>query len=152
MSEFGSSFETMKLTFVVNSRKDPELFRWLQNHPFKSMSEAIRALLNIGAAAMTAIPESLNAISNDELLINKKQQSSKLKKSKGIQKNALMKTQVKDTESSDKPRDVINEETVKLVISEIETNNELNNREDAQNTENIDAAYAAFQSLSMRFS
>ena len=55
MSSAGTSDEPLKITFVVSSRQDPELHKWLQQHPFKNTSTAVRALLNIGAAAISAL-------------------------------------------------------------------------------------------------
>jgi hypothetical protein len=61
MSDIGLSDEQLKITFVVTAKQDPELYRWLCTHSFKSTSAAIRALLNIGTAAITALGESLPA-------------------------------------------------------------------------------------------
>jgi hypothetical protein len=67
MSETGFVDANLKITFVVTSRQDPELFNWLQTHPFKSTSAAVRALLNIGAAAMVAMREAGSVLPSEDM-------------------------------------------------------------------------------------
>lgn len=57
MTELGESDVPLKITFVVTKKQDPQVHKWLQNHQFKNTSAAVRALLNIGAAAMVAVAD-----------------------------------------------------------------------------------------------
>jgi len=139
------SDENIKISFQITSRQDPKLLKWLQNHPYKSTSTAIRILLNIGFAAITAIPEA-----QEKIKIVKKQKQDSNESSKSQKKNDTP-INVTGTIKTEQNIDVSSKEIKPPEEHQIEKS--INNEDDSKSCSDseMDAAFATFNTLNGRF-
>jgi outer membrane biosynthesis protein TonB len=151
MSELGASDEVLKITFLVSSKQDLDLFNWLQTHPFKSTSAAVRALLNIGAAAMVAMRDSLPASAPESAPQPKKAKVARAKKSVAVPapKNSQPIQVQKPQEESPKPAlSTVQSQPIKFVQ---EPSHQANDQEVFMATSDLNAALDAFNAFDKRF-